>query len=69
LEVLGRKSGKIISFLLAMTVMNRERHLVSIIWDEPSLVQNVNASNRKERLVHGINEQVLQEEVDIRRRA
>lgn len=34
LEVVGRKSGKIVSFPLAMTVMNGERYLVSMLGEE-----------------------------------
>ena len=69
LEVVGRKSGKIISFPLAMTVMNGERYLVSMLGEETNWVQNVRAAGGKEMLVHGIREQVLLEEVDIRQRA
>lgn len=69
LEVVGRISGKIVSFPLAMTVMNGERYLVSMLGEETNWVQNVRAASGKARLVHGINEQVLLEEVDIRQRA
>lgn len=69
LEVVGRKSGKVVSFPLAMTVMNGERYLVSMLGEETNWVQNVRAANGKAKLVHGIREQVLLEEVDIKRRA
>jgi hypothetical protein len=69
LEVPGRKSGKIISFPLAMTVMNGERYLVSMLGEETNWVQNVRASVGKAMLVHGIREQVLLEEVDMSQRA
>jgi hypothetical protein len=69
LEVAGRKSGKIISFPLAMTVMNEERYLVSMLGEDTNWVQNVRAAGGKAMLVHGIREQVLLEEVDIRQRA
>ncbi len=69
LEVVGRKSGKIISFPLAMTVMNGERYLVSMLGEDANWVRNVRAANGRARLVHGISEQVLLEEVEIRQRA
>ena len=69
LEVTGRKSGKIVSFPLAMTVINGERYLVSMLGEETNWVRNVRAASGKARLVHGISEQVFLEEVDIRQRA
>jgi hypothetical protein len=69
LEVVGRKSGKIVRFLLAMTVMNGERYLVSMLGEQTNWVRNVRAASGKARLVHGISEQVLLEEVDISQRA
>jgi hypothetical protein len=69
LEVVGRQSGKTIRFPLAMTVMNRERYLVSMLGEETNWVRNVRAAEGKARLIHGINEQVLLEEVDVRQRA
>jgi F420H(2)-dependent quinone reductase len=69
LEVVGRKSGKIVSFPLAMTVMNGERYLVSMLGEETNWVRNVKAAGGKAQLVHGIREQVLLEDVDINERA
>jgi hypothetical protein len=69
LEVAGRKSGKMVRFPLAMTVLNGERYLVSMLGEETNWVRNVRAASGKARLVHGISEQVLLEEVDIRQRA
>ena len=69
LEVVGRKSGKMISFPLAMTVMNGERYLVSMLGDEANWVKNIKATGGKARLVHGISEQVLLTEVDLSQRA
>jgi deazaflavin-dependent oxidoreductase (nitroreductase family) len=69
LEVVGRKSGKPVSFPLAMTVMNEERYLVSMLGEETNWVRNVRAAEGKARLVHGKSEQVLLEEVDIGKRA
>jgi hypothetical protein len=69
LEVVGRKSGKMISFPLAMTVINRERYLVSMLGKEANWVQNIQASRGRARLRHGITEEVLLEDVDIQQRA
>lgn len=69
LEVVGRKSGKIISFPLAMTVMNGERYLVSMLGEGTNWVCNVRAAGGRAELVHGIREQVLLEEVDTSQRA
>ncbi len=69
LEVAGRKSGKMISFPLAMTVINGERFLVCMLGEGTNWVQNVKAAGGKARLRHGISEQVLLEEIDIRQRA
>jgi F420H(2)-dependent quinone reductase len=69
LEVVGRKSGRMTSFPLAMAVMNGQRYLVSMLGEETNWVRNVKAAGGKARLVHGISEQVLLEEVDDRARA
>ncbi len=69
LEVMGRKSGKVISFPLVMTVLNGERYLVSMLGEETNWVRNVKAAEGKARLVHGRSEQVLLEEVDVEQRA
>ena len=69
LEVVGRKSGKTISFPLAMTVINGERYLVSMLGEEANWVHNVKAAGGKARLIHGRSEQVLLEEVDVSQRA
>lgn len=68
-EVVGRKSGKVTSFPLAMTVMNGERYLVSMLGEEANWVRNVKAAGGKATLVHGIREQVLLEQVDVEQRA
>jgi len=44
LEVLGRQSGKTISYPLAMTVINRERYLVSMLGENTNWVRNVRAA-------------------------
>ena len=69
LEVVGRQSGKLISFPLAMTVMNRERYLVSMLGENTNWVRNVRAADGQAKLIHGIREEVLLEEVDVSKRA
>jgi hypothetical protein len=69
LDVVGRKSGKIVSFPLAMTVMNGERYLVSMLGEDTNWVRNVRAAGGKAKLRHGISEQVRLEEVEVGQRA
>ena len=69
LEVVGRQSGKTISFPLAMTVMHGERYLVSMLGEDTNWVRNVRAAKGNATLRHGISEQVLLEEVESRQRA
>ena len=69
LEVVGRQSGKMISFPLAMTVIHGERYLVSMLGENTNWVHNVRAAGGKAKLVHGITEEVLLEEVDVSQRA
>jgi hypothetical protein len=69
LEVIGRQSGKTISFPLAMTVINRERYLVSMLGENTNWVRNVRAAEGKATLRHGVSEQVLLKEMDVNQRA
>ena len=69
LDVTGRRSGKTISFPLAMTVLNGERYLVSMLGEDVNWIRNVKAAEGKARLRHGISEQVVLEEVDASQRA
>jgi hypothetical protein len=69
LEVVGRQSGKIISFPLVLTAMNGERYLVSMLGEETNWVRNIRAAGGRATLRHGISEQVLLEEVGVSQRA
>jgi hypothetical protein len=69
LEVMGRRSGKLISLPLALITMNGERYLVSMLGKEANWVRNVKAAGGRARLRHGRIEEVFLEEVDVRRRA
>ena len=69
LVVVGRQSGKRISFPLAMTERNGERYLVSMLGNEANWVKNIKAAGGKAELQHGIREQVILEEVEVEKRA
>jgi hypothetical protein len=69
LEVVGRRSGKKISFPLALTELDGERYLVSMLGERANWVRNLRAAGGKAQLVHGISEPVLLEEVDVSQRA
>jgi hypothetical protein len=69
LDVVGRQSGKVISFPLVMTVIQGERYLVSMLGEDANWVRNVRAAGGAARLRHGISEQVRLEEVDAGLRA
>ena len=69
LEVVGRKSGKAISFPLVMTVIDGERYLVSMLGEEANWVKNLHAAGGRATLRHGVTEQVRLEEVDPAQRA
>ena len=69
LEVIGRQSGKVISFPLAMVTLNGERYLVSMLGEDANWVRNITAAEGKARLRHGISESVLLKEVDVKLRA
>ncbi len=69
LEVVGRKSGKTVSFPLAMTIVNGERYLVSMLGANTNWVKNVRAAGGHAVLRHGLSESVRLVEVDASRRA
>ena len=69
LEVVGRQSGKTISFPLAMTVMDGERYLVSMLGEQANWVKNLKAAGGKAVLRHGLIENVFLREVEVSQRA
>src|SRR6266508_2875923 len=69
LEVVGRRSGRLISFPLAMVLLDGERYLVSMLGSQAAWVQNVRAASGRATLRHGRTEQVLLEEVAVEKRA
>jgi L-lysine 2,3-aminomutase len=69
LEVRGRRSGRMIMLPLVMTVVGKERYLVSMLGTEVSWVQNVKAAGGNVTLHHGRREDVRLEEVPESHRA
>ncbi len=69
LQVIGRKSGRIISFPLVMVTVDGQRYLVSMLGDNTQWVRNVRASGGKAVLQSGGREDVHLEEVSIEQRA
>ncbi len=69
LELKGYRSGRTISFPLAMIVMDGERYLVSMLGNEAAWVRNVRASNGYALLRHGKTEPVRLETVAVDQRA
>ena len=69
LEVLGRRSGRAISFPLVMTVVDGHRYLVSMFGAEVAWVRNLRAARGHALLRHGRTEQVRLEEIEIEKRA
>jgi F420H(2)-dependent quinone reductase len=69
LEVIGRKSGRIVSLPLVMAVVDGQRYLVSMLGDNVQWVQNVRAANGKAVLRSGGCENVQLEEIPVESRA
>ena len=69
LEVVGRRSGRMIRLPLVMAVVEGERYLVSMLGEEVDWVRNVRAAGGRVTLHHGRREQVQLEEVAADRRA
>ncbi len=68
LEVTGRRSGRPISFPLAMVVLDSERYLVSMLGANASWVRNLEAAGGHAKLVHGSTEWVTLEEIAVEQR-
>ncbi len=69
LEVIGRKSGRIISFPLVMVTIDGQRYLASMLGDNTQWVRNVRASSGKAVLRSGGREEVKLEEIPADQRA
>src|SRR5512133_2496288 len=69
LEVVGRRSGRVISFPLAMVMLDGQRYLVSMLGNKATWVQNVRAADGHATLHHGRAEHVQLEDVAVEKRA
>jgi len=69
LEVAGRRSGRVISFPLAMVPVDGARYLVSMLGDKATWVQNLRAASGYATLRHGLTEHVQLAEVALEKRA
>lgn len=69
LEVIGRKSGRIISFPLVMVTVDGGRYLASMLGENVQWVLNVRASGGKAVLCSGGREEVHLEEIPVAQRA
>jgi deazaflavin-dependent oxidoreductase (nitroreductase family) len=69
LEVVGRRSGRTISFPLVVADLDGERYLVSMLGREVAWVRNLKAAGGHAVLLHGRAEQVRLEELAIDKRA
>jgi len=69
LEIVGRKSGKIIAFPLVMLARDDERYFVSMLGEQANWVRNLQATDGQATLRHGRVEQVLLEVVPVEARA
>ena len=69
LDVVGRRSGRTISFPLVMAVLDGERYLVSMLGRDAAWVRNVREAAGQAVLRHGQKERVRLEELAIEKRA
>lgn len=69
LEVVGRKSGRNISFPLVMVTVDGQRYLASMLGDNTQWVRNVRAAGGRAVLRSGGREQIQLEEVPADQRA
>ena len=69
LEVIGRKSGRIVSFPLVMVTVDGQRYLVSMLGDSAQWVRNVRAAGGKAVLRSGGREDGQLEEIPVAQRA
>jgi deazaflavin-dependent oxidoreductase (nitroreductase family) len=69
LEVIGRKSGRVLSLPLVMVVIDGERYLVSMLGEDVQWVHNVRAAGGKVVLRSGNREEAQLEEIPVGQRA
>lgn len=64
LEVVGRRSGRVVSLPVVVANYQGERYLVAMLGERTSWVHNVRAAGGHAVLRHGVAEPVLLDEVD-----
>jgi hypothetical protein len=69
LDVVGRRSGRVLSLPMVMAVVESERYLVSMLGDNVSWVRNMRAAGGHVTLRHGRREEVRLEEIAAEHRA
>ena len=69
LEVIGRKSGRVVSFPLVMVTLDGQRYLASMLGEDAQWVRNVRVSGGKAVLRNGNREDIQLEEIPADRRA
>ena len=69
LEVIGRKSGRVVSFPVVMVAVDGQRYLASMLGDNTQWVRNVRAAGGKAVLRSGGREDVRLEEISVDQRA
>lgn len=69
LEVIGRKSGRVVTLPVVPCEVDGQRYLVSMLGENVAWVRNVRAANGRAVLRHGVSEQIRLEEVPPDRRA
>lgn len=69
LEVVGRRSGRAITFPLAMAVVDGQRYVVSMLGPDVAWVRNLRAADGRALLRHGKTERVRLEEIPAEERA
>jgi hypothetical protein len=69
LEVIGRKSGRVVSFPLVVAIVDRQRYVASMLGDNSQWVRNVRATGGKAVLRSGGYEAVQLTEVPVSERA
>ena len=68
LQVRGSRSGRLIRFPLAMTIVGGQRYLVSMLGNDAAWVRNVRLAHGRAVLLHGRVEEVRLELVDAAQR-
>ena len=69
LEVIGRKSGRVVSFPLVVAIVDGQRYVASMLGNNAQWVHNVRAAGGKAVLRSGGYENVLLEEIPANERA